>query len=283
MKNKNDFFLYSVRDELTSNDSFNLYWDKKRKIAWTDVSNTKDLSKYYKSDQYISHNTMNKSFIQILYNVVRSIMFHYKYRTLKSFVKPLDKLLDIGCGVGNFLSFMGKKNLNVTGVENNSIALEICKKKNLKVYDSIENLSDELFDIVSLWHVLEHLPRPNKIIEKIYDLLSSEGVLVIAVPNFSSHDREHYQNRWAALDVPRHLWHFTPDGLEEMLSSAGFELLKKNPLFFDVFYISFLSEKHKGNKLAFILAAIKGCYFSILSFFTKKHSTISFVFKKQPL
>ena len=83
MKNKNDSFLFSVRDELTSNDSFNLYWDKKRKIAWTDVSNTKDLSKYYKSDQYISHNTMNKSFIQILYNLVRSIMFHYKYRTLK--------------------------------------------------------------------------------------------------------------------------------------------------------------------------------------------------------
>ena len=283
MKNKNDFFLYSVRDELTSDDSFNLYWDKKRKIAWTDVSNTKDLSKYYKSDQYISHNTMNKSFIQILYNFVRSIMFHYKYRTLKSFVKPLDKLLDIGCGVGNFLSFMGKKNLKVTGVENNSIALEICKKKNLKVYDSIENLPHELFDIVSLWHVLEHLPQPNKIIEKIYDLLSSEGVLVIAVPNFSSHDREHYQNKWAAFDVPRHLWHFTPDGLEKMLSSAGFELLKKNPLFFDVFYVSFLSEKYKGKKLAFILAAIKGCYFSILSFFTKKHSTISFVFKKQSL
>ena len=283
MKNKNDFFLYSVRDELTSDDSFNLYWDKKRKIAWTDVSNTKDLSKYYKSDKYISHNRMNKSFIQILYNLVRSIMFHYKYRTLKSFVKPLDKLLDIGCGVGNFLSFMGKKNFKVTGVENNSIALEICKKKNLKVYDSIENLPHDLFDIVSLWHVLEHLPRPNKIIEKIYDLLSSEGVLVIAVPNFSSHDREYYQNKWAALDVPRHLWHFTPDGLEEMLSSAGFELIKKNPLFFDVFYVSYLSEKHKGNKLAFILAAIKGCYFSILSFFTKKHSTISFVFKKQSL
>ena len=72
----------------------------------------------------------------------------------------------------------------MTGVENNSIALEICKKKNLKVYDSIENLPHELFDIVSLWHVLEHLPQPNKIIEKIYDLLSSEGVLVIAVPNF---------------------------------------------------------------------------------------------------
>jgi hypothetical protein len=101
------------------------------------------------------------------------------------------------------------------------------------------------------------------------------------VPNFSSHDRLHYENNWAGFDVPRHLWHFTPEGLEEMLSSAGFKLIKKSPLWLDVFYISFLSEKHKGNKFAFLTGMIKGSYFTIRSFFSKKHSTFFSVFMKR--
>ena len=113
----------------------------------------------------------------------RSIMFHYKFKQLKPFVKPLDKLLDIGCGAGSFLSFM-KKNLNVTGVEKNTTALEICAKKNLKFMILRKFYPNELFDIVSLWHVLEHLPQPEKVIAKIYDLLTSKGVLIIAVPTF---------------------------------------------------------------------------------------------------
>ena len=208
-------------------------------------------------------------------------MLRYKFKQLKPFVKPLGKLLDIGCGSGNFLSFMNKKNFNVFGVENNTTALEICAKKKLKVYRSLESLPNKAFDIISLWHVLEHLPQTEEVITKIHDLLTSKGVLIVAVPNFSSHDRMHYKHNWAALDVPRHLWHFTPEGLEEMFSSAGFKLLKKSPLWLDVFYISFLSEKYKGNKMAFLIGVLKGSYFTLRSIFSKKYSTISFLFKKQ--
>jgi 2-polyprenyl-3-methyl-5-hydroxy-6-metoxy-1,4-benzoquinol methylase len=192
-------------------------------------------------------------------------------------------LLDIGCGAGSFLSFMKKKNFNVFGVEKNTTALEICAKKKLKVYNSLESLPNITFDIISLWHSLEHLPQPEEVIEKTHDLLTSKGVLIVAVPNFSSHDRLHYKNNWAALDVPRHLWHFTPEGLEEMFSKAGFKLLKKSPLWLDVFYISFLSEKYKGNNLAFLTGLLRGSYFTFRSLFSKKYSTISFVFKKQAL
>ena len=281
MKNIKNPFLYTVKDHLASEEYFNLYWDKQKKIAWTDLGKVKDLNRYYQSDKYISHQTENKSIINILYNFAKTIMLRYKFKQLKPFVKPLGKLLDIGCGSGNFLSFMNKKNFNVFGVENNTTALEICAKKKLKVYSSLESLPNKAFDIISLWHVLEHLPQTEEVIAKIHDLLTSKGVLIVAVPNFSSHDRKHYKNNWAALDVPRHLWHFTPEGLEEMFSSAGFKLLKKSPLWLDVFYISFLSEKYKGNNMAFLIGVLKGSYFTLRSIFSKKYSTISFLFKKQ--
>ena len=283
MKNTKNPFLYTVKDHLASEEYFNLYWDKQKKIAWTDLGKVKDLNRYYESDKYISHQTENKSIINILYSFSRTIMLRYKFKQLIPFVKPLDKLLDIGCGAGSFLSFMKKKNLNVFGVEKNTTALEICAKKKLKVYNSLESLPNITFDIISLWHVLEHLPQPEEVIEKTHDLLTSKGVLIVAVPNFSSHDRLHYKNNWAALDVPRHLWHFTPEGLEEMFSKAGFKLLKKSPLWLDVFYISFLSEKYKGNNLAFLTGLLRGSYFTFRSLFSKKYSTISFVFKKQAL
>ncbi len=281
MKNKNNIFLYAVKDHLVTEDYFNLYWDENKKRAWTDLGKLKDLNRYYESDKYISHQLRNKSLISILYSFARKIMLRYKFKHLEPFVKPSGKLLDIGCGSGDFLSFMIKKNFDVFGVENNNTAFEICVKKKLKVYNSIEDLPDKAFDFISLWHVLEHLSKPEDVIVKIHNLLNSNGVLVVAVPNFSSHDRFHYQNNWAALDVPRHRWHFTPEGLEEMLSNAGFELLKKSPLWLDVFYISFLSEKFKGNNLAFLRGAIKGSYFTLRSIFSKKYSSISFVFKKQ--
>ena len=129
--------------------------------------------------------------------------------------------------------------------------------------------------------MLEHLPQPEEVIANIHNLLTSNGVLVLAVPNFSSHDRLHYKHNWAALDVPRHRWHFTPEGLEQMLFKAGFKLQKKTPLWLDVFYISFLSEKLRGNNMAFLRGVLKGIYFTLRSLFSKKHSTISFVFKKQ--
>jgi|TARA_A100001011_G_scaffold398809_1_gene504607 2-polyprenyl-3-methyl-5-hydroxy-6-metoxy-1,4-benzoquinol methylase len=281
MKNIKNPFLYAVKDHLASEEHFNLYWDKQKKIAWTDLGKVKDLSPYYESDNYISHQTENKSIINSLYSFARTIMLLYKFKQLKPFVKPSGRLLDVGCGTGNFLSYMNKKNFDVFGVDNNTTALKICAKKKLKVYNSLETVPDKAFDVVSLWHVLEHLPQPEKVIAKIHDLLTSKGVLIVAVPNFSSHDRLHYQNNWAALDVPRHLWHFTPEGLEEMLSSAGFKLLKKNPLWLDVFYISFLSEKLKGNNLALLIGLLKGCYFTVRSLFSKKYSSISFVFKKR--
>ena len=283
MKNIKNPFLYTVKDHLASEEHFNLYWDKQKKIAWTDLGKVKDLNRYYESDKYISHQTENKSIINILYSLAKTIMLRYKFKQLKPFVKPLGKLLDIGCGSGNFLSFMNKKNFNVFGVENNTTALEICAKKKLKVYRSLESLPNKAFDIISLWHVLEHLPQTEEVITKIHDLLTSKGVLIVAVPNFSSHDRMHYKHNWAALDVPRHLWHFTPEGLEKMFSSAGFKLLKKSPLWLDVFYISFLSERYKGNNLAFLIGMLKGSYFTFRSLFSKKYSTISFVFKKQAI
>ena len=113
MKNNNSLLLYTVKDHLVSEDYFNLYWDREKKIAWTDLGDLDDLGLYYESEKYVSHQLENKSLINILYNFARLIMFHYKSKNLKPFIRPTGKLLDIGCGSGDFLSFMDKKNFNV--------------------------------------------------------------------------------------------------------------------------------------------------------------------------
>ena len=135
--------------------------------------------------------------------------------------------------------------------------------------------------MISLWHVLEHLPEPEISITAYKGFLKPQGLLFVAVPNFESHDRIHYKEDWAALDVPRHLWHFTPKGLIKMFNELGFDFVEKRALGFDVFYICYLSEKHKGKSLSFFRGVIKGALFSAKAFFTGKYSSWVYVFRKQ--
>ena len=208
-------------------------------------------------------------------------MLNYKYSLLKKNIPPKSTLLDMGCGTGSFLSFMKKKGYQVFGIENNTNARRVCDENDIKVYPNEAELSKNRFDIITLWHVLEHLAAPEQRIAAYHNLLKSQGILVIAAPNFDSHDRMHYHKDWAALDVPRHLWHFTPKGMISMVEEIGFKLIKKSPLRLDVFYICYLSEKHRKKIFPLIRGLIKGSFFSFRSFFSAKHSSLVFVFKKQ--
>ena len=275
--------ILETTDHLVSGESFSIHWDSIRQRAWTDVEHLDSLDPYYKSPDYISHHIKPSSFISMLYVLSRRVMLIYKYALLKKLLKHKTRLLDIGCGVGSFLAFMKKMGVQVYGVEINSKARDICHKKNIEVMETEQGFSPNSFDVITLWHVLEHLPKPEISIAAYRELLKKEGALVIAVPNFESHDRMYYQKDWAALDAPRHLWHFTPKGLIKMLNELGFDLIKKRPLRPDVFYISYLSEKNKGKSLALIRGLIKGTLFSLKAIFTSKHSSWVFVFRKRAL
>jgi 2-polyprenyl-3-methyl-5-hydroxy-6-metoxy-1,4-benzoquinol methylase len=273
--------ILEATDHLVSGESFSIHWDPIHHRAWTAVEHLESLDAYYESPGYISHSSKPDSLISLLYVWARSTMLNYKYTLLKKHLQPNSRLLDIGCGTGSFLSFMKKKGFDVFGVESNAKARNICLQKNIEVQSTESKLPQASFDTISLWHVLEHLPQPEASLTTYRKLLKPAGILVIAVPNFDSHDRIHYQNHWAALDVPRHLWHFTPKGLINMAEASGFDLLQKRALGLDVFYISYLSEKYRGKPFPFVRGLFKASWFTFKTFFNSKPSSSVFIFKKR--
>ena len=274
--------ILQAKDHLVSGENFSIYWDPTRQRAWTGVEHLDSFDAYYESLDYMSHRSKADSLFSLLYVCSRGLMLIYKFTLLKKHLQPNSRVLDIGCGTGSFLSFIKKKGFDVFGVESNIKARKICLERNIGVQSTESELAPSSFDTISLWHVLEHLPHPESSLATYRALLKPSGLLVVAVPNFESHDSIHYQQDWAALDVPRHLWHFTSKGLIKMAYESGFDLLKKRALVLDVFYICYLSEKHRKKSLPFVRGIFKGTFFSIKAFFTGRHSSIVYVFRKRP-
>jgi len=281
MKLNKDIFLYSAKDNLVTNKKFNIYSDLKMNIAWTDIENEKDLSKYYDSDKYDSFKKKPVTPFDYLYFFVQNLMLRHKWSIIKKLIPNNIKSLDVGSGFGVFAEFCLKRGAKQTIVENNLKALKICKKKGLKTFLSINKIpEDTRFNIITFWHSLEHILDLNETLNKSQSLLEENSYLVIALPNINSFDSNYYKEKWAALDVPRHLWHFTRSGIKTLLNKKGFILIKTYPLFLDVFYIAYLTEKQNGSFFPLLKGFLLGIMSNIKAFFTKEYSSIIYVFKK---
>ena len=282
MKLNKDIFLYTVEDKLVTNKKFNIYSDLKLDIAWTDIGDEKDLSKYYRSEKYDSFKKTPLTFVDYLYNFVQNLMLRYKWLIIKKFIPGKFKSLDIGAGLGVFAKFCLNRGIDQSIVENNVKALKICKNTGLKSFSSINEISNnQKFDLITFWHSLEHMINLDETLNKCYSLLDKNGFLVIALPNINSFDSKYYKEKWAALDVPRHLWHFTKKGIESLLNKKDFILIERYPLFLDVFYIAYLTEKQNGSFLSFLKGIIIGIISNINALFTKEYSSVIYIFKKR--
>jgi len=245
-----------------------------------------DLEKYYKSDDYISHYDKATGFLNKIYLLVREIMLRRKRDIVKD-TTGLGKgnLLDIGSGTGHFLEMMKISRWLVTGVEPNGKARDFSMEKyGLNIIDpgQISELPAGSFDCITLWHVFEHLDDPFKYAVEFLRLLKPGGSCIVAMPNSNSFDAEYYKNYWAAYDVPRHLWHFTPDTFSLFSEKTGFELSGRRNLPFDVFYISILSERNKGSRAAFVKGMLIGKLFCIISAFRKARSSSVIYLLRKP-
>lgn len=246
-------------DHLVSGEKFELLHDPE--MDWLVTSPqppVEKLPEYYQSEDYISHTDSKKSIVDRIYQVVKSIMLKRKTRLLESYFPQKGNLLDIGAGTGDFLNAAKKSGWEIHGVEPNEKAREIAQEKNIALYKNTGNFHQEQFDVITMWHVFEHVPDLEKQILELDRLLKKDGILIIAVPNFKSHDAKHYREFWAAYDVPRHLWHFSKTSVEKLFGEFGFELVKTLPLKFDSYYVSLLSERHKTGKSNFIKAFQRG-------------------------
>lgn len=205
-----------------------------------------EIFRYYQSENYDSHKINKTSISGVVYSIVRNFKIRNKYKLIRKLTTHTT-LLDYGCGTGDFIKFLYTKGFLAYGIEPTEAARNFATQNNkVKVGDlnDLRNLKPKSFGVISLWHVLEHVPNLNETILKLKDILIDDGVMIIAVPNPDSYDALHYGQFWAAYDVPRHLYHFTPIVLKNLLKTAGFELINFYPMRFDSFYISLLSEKY---------------------------------------
>ena len=219
-----------------------------------------DIGRYYQSDEYISHDSKSSSLISRVYKIARLFSIRKKYSTVKEYIHS-GRILDIGCGTGEFLKYCKSNGLESTGIEPNGKAREFASLVNeISVFKELTELTGNghSYNCISMWHVLEHVHDLNETLEMVKGLLASDGVFIVAVPNCNSWDAGKYGKFWAAYDVPRHLYHFTGDTLKNLAANHGFEIRKTIPQKLDAFYVSMLSEKYRRGKNNYFKSVIWG-------------------------
>ena len=274
-----------VKDFSVSKESFQLLLNENYQMLETFPQPKKEqLPEYYKSEDYISHTGSKRNLFEKTYHVVRKLALKKKVDLINGF-KPEEKtLLDIGCGTGDFLATAQEQGWNITGIEPNDQARSLANKNTSnKVFDNseISKLKNKEYDVITLWHVLEHLPDLEHHISEFKRLLKPYGYLVIAVPNFKSFDANHYKEFWAAYDVPRHLWHFSPKAIKLLFEEVNMTVVNKKPMWFDSFYVSLLSEKYKTGSMN----PVKGFYIGLVSNLkairSKQYSSVIYIIKNK--
>lgn len=279
--------LFKAKDHLVSGREFLIRRCNSCGMGWTvDPPPENEAGRYYVSEEYISHTDRKQSLTDYLYHLARSFMLGRKHRiTTSSVGKSSGVLLDIGSGTGYFPAFMQKKGWSVTGIELNDEARNYSASRfGIKVASpgEIKELPSASADCITFWHVLEHLYDPAGWLGEAKRILRDEGKCIIALPNFASADAEWFGGRWAALDVPRHLWHFTPDAVKQFVGKQGFTVDRIYPLSLDLFYIASLSYRNTGKGLPLIRGALTGIHIALRNrFHREKDSSLVYVISKR--
>ena len=250
-----------------------------------DVPNMENIGSYYKSEQYVSHTDTDKGFINKLYHIIRE-------RTLKKKVKIISEttrlqkgsLLDIGAGVGAFAAQAKKRGWIVTALEPDADARKVALEKfriEAQPSHQLFQLPESSFDAITMWHVLEHVHQLHEYVDAFKKILKPSGVLIVAVPNYTSFDAQKYGEYWAAYDVPRHLYHFSPESMKKLMLQHGLEVKQMLPMVYDSYYVSMLSEKYKRGYNSYSDAFLTGLISNISTGKeVEKYSSVIYIIKK---
>jgi 2-polyprenyl-3-methyl-5-hydroxy-6-metoxy-1,4-benzoquinol methylase len=274
-----------LKDHSVSGDSFELIYDASKEMLFTHPKPPEsELSNYYPSTDYISHTNQRKSLFDLLYHAVRYVSVRRKLRLLKPFQSQQATLLDVGAGTGFFLRAAKKRGWTVTGLEPNSSARNLANiKAPNTVFDSdtLRTLPEKSFDVITLWHVLEHLPNLEDDIRIFPKLLKPNGRIVVAVPNFKSFDAEYFKGFWAAYDVPRHLWHFSQQSIPKIFSEVQVKLESTHPLVMDAYYVCLLSNKLKTGANQILNSFWVGLVSNIKALKSGEYSSLIYILKNK--
>ncbi len=280
-------YVHTSKDYVATNESFDVYSCGQCSHKFTNPRPLFDeVGKYYQSQNYISHSGNEKNRFGItyrLYDLVRNISIKNKLNTIKQYNKN-GKLIDLGCGLGYFLKGVkDDQTFEAEGIDISEDARNYVKDKfkiAVKGEEALLGYENNSIDVITQWHVMEHVYDLDKRMKDLKNILSKNGTLFIAVPNSDSFDAKRYGKYWDGFDVPRHIHHFNRKSIALLLENAGFQIVKIKPMWFDAPYISMRSEYHKGNKiLGFVMGAANGMLSNLIALFTKNYSSILVIAK----
>ena len=221
-----------------------------------------EIGPYYKSDNYISHSNKSNGLFNKTYQFIRNIAINKKIELIKTFFpgKGDIELLDIGCGTGEFLSACAKTGWRVEGVEPNDDARNQAKERHRLIVNDENSLekNQKQYNVITMWHVLEHVHSLNNRIDQVSKLIAKNGYVIIAVPNHTSSDAIIFKENWAAWDVPRHLYHFSPSTIKNLMANHGFKHVASKPMVFDSYYVSLLSTQYEGGSKNYLKGIWRG-------------------------
>ena len=278
--NKKHFL--TVKDHSVSKEIFELYHDETLDMLITSPQpDLENLGKYYESEDYISHTDNKRSLFEKAYHFVKNIALKNKLNLINGEQSRKGRILDIGAGTGDFLLTAKNDGWETVGVEPSERAKNIAIQKGISFVNEIGDLQNNSFDVITMWHVLEHVPNLELQIAELKRLLKPTGTLIVAVPNFKSYDAQHYKTFWAAYDVPIHFWHFSKKAIQSLFENVDMKLEKVLPMKFDSFFVIFFSKKYKTRKMNYISAFLVGLKSNLKASTTKEYSSHIYVLKNK--
>lgn len=267
-----------TKDHSVSKEEFSLLYNKELDMLVT-TPEPDNLEKYYESDAYISHTDAETTLVDRVYQSVKKYSLNKKVKLIVGLTNSQKTLLDVGAGTGDFLNTAKSKGWQIDGVEPSSIARKKAAAKGLNLNENLKSLTNKKYNIITLWHVLEHLPNLEEQLIALKSLLTEDGHIIVAVPNYRSLDARHYKEYWAAYDVPRHLWHFSQTAIQRIFAQHKMSIIKTKPMLFDSFYVSLLSEKYKTGKQNYLRSFWIGLRSNLAAMLSKEHSSIIYIIK----
>ncbi len=240
-----------------------------------------DLGKYYESAEYISHSNTRKGLFAAVYQQVRKYTLARKLSMISKFQQN-GEILDIGCATGQFLHYMSEHGWKTNGIEpDEKTRARAIEEYGLQVFpeEKLNEFGKSKFDVITMWHVLEHVSELNVRMQQLKLLLKPEGTIIIAVPNCDSYDAKKYGQFWAGYDLPRHLYHFTKSDIKLLAEQNGFTIVNILPMKFDAFYVSLLSEKYMNGKMRWMPALWNGFWSNLKAGQNYGHSSLIYVIK----
>lgn len=278
---QNNIFYIKVEDYSVSNEVFDLHHNTAYDLLITfPKPSLETLPNYYESDDYISHTDKSRTLFERVYQLIKSIAIKKKISLINKHSNK-GALLDIGAGTGSFLYAAKKDGWQTIGLEPSEKAKQFASQKGLEFVDNLNDIPSQSQDIVTMWHVLEHVPNLEDYLFELKRIIKPTGTIFIAVPNFKSFDASYYGKFWAAYDVPRHLWHFSKGSIQKLFSEKQMKLEAVLPMKFDSYYVSLLSEKNRNGKIKPLRAFFVGLKSNYEAKQTKEYSSHIYVIKNE--